>query len=56
MDVPRIVGVSILIAALSLQLRVVSEAKETVASAEEEVQYRNLTVFGVHSGNFPTTA
>ena len=46
MDVPRIVGDSILIAAVSLQVGVVSAAKERVANAEEEVKYRNLTVFG----------
>ena len=49
MDVPRIVGDSILIAAVSLQVGVVSAAKERVAKAEEEVKYRmvrNLTVFG----------
>jgi hypothetical protein len=46
MDVPRIVGVSILMAVVSLQVGVVSAAKERVANAEEEVKYRNLTVFG----------
>ena len=46
MDVPRIVGVSILIAAVSLQVGYVSAAKKRVANAEEEVKYRNLTVFG----------
>jgi len=46
MDVPRIVGVCILFAALSLQAGVVREAKDKVQSVEEEAQYRNLTVFG----------
>ena len=46
MNVPRIVGVPILITALYLQIGAVAEAKEVVVSAEKEEEYRRHTVFG----------